>query len=105
MYSIWARMARSSCGTASPSRWTSWSRVPGLGLESERPAWRARRGLGAGFPLDFFEGTTNLTKRKNIVTEGKAVGGEMLFKCCRAEIKKDFQQNCIVSGRDGRSGS
>src|SRR5216684_8760839 len=74
---------------------TSWSRVPGLGLESERPAWRARRGLGAGFPLDFFEGTTNLTKRKNIVTEGKAAGGEMPFKCCRARIKRlSAKLNC-----------
>jgi hypothetical protein len=54
-------------------RRTSWRRVPGLGLEVERPAWRARRGLGAGFPLDFFEGTTNLAKRKNIVTEGAGI--------------------------------
>src|SRR5258707_15741688 len=71
---------------------TSWSRVPGLGLESERPAWRARRGLDAGFPFDFFEGTTNLTKLKNIVTEGKGGGGEMPFKCGRGAIKKDFPQ-------------
>src|SRR5258708_39268863 len=72
---------------------TSWSRVPGLGLESERPAWRARRGLGAGFPLDFFEGTTNLTELKNVVTEGEAGGGKMAFKSWRAGIKRDFQQN------------
>jgi hypothetical protein len=44
--------------------------VPGLGLVEERPAWRARRGLGAGFPLDFFEGTTDLTEPKKIVAEG-----------------------------------
>jgi hypothetical protein len=41
-------------------RRTSWRRVPGLDLEAERPAWRARRGFGGDFPLDFFEGTTYL---------------------------------------------
>jgi len=35
----------------------------------ERETPRARRGLGAGLPFDFFAGTANLTMSKNIVTE------------------------------------
>src|ERR1700676_115643 len=76
---------------------TSCRRVPGLDLEAERPAWRARRGFGAGFSLDFFEGTTNLTERKNIVTEGTAAGGEMPSKHRRTRKKEEFGKTDLLS--------
>src|ERR1700675_2166130 len=74
---------------------TSWRRVPGLDLEAERPAGRARRALGAGFPSDFLEGTTNLTKRKNIVTEGEAGSGEMPSSHFRKRGIRGIQEKLI----------
>src|SRR5215470_17547431 len=54
---------------------TSSRRVPGFPFEPERGTRRARRGLGAGARLDFFEGTANLTELNIIVTERSHEGG------------------------------